>query len=403
MQITSGRIPGAIKTVLYGPEGIGKTTFASRFPAPLFIDTEGSTVHMDVRRLPKPESWLELLGEVDWVYANPAGIGTLVIDTADWAEKLCIEHVCASKQVDGLESFAYGKGYVYAMEEFGHLLDKLENIRKKGIQVLIIAHAQMRKFEQPDELGAYDRWELKLSKKIAPMVKEWSDMLIFANYKTIVVNVDGKGAAKGRNKVQGGKRVMYTSHHPCWDAKNRFGLPEETDLNFDGIRAVIEGTGAAQTSPAAPTAPNRDVGVDAAAAEATGVAHQDMSSSGLARRVEAAAQTAQKPVEGPSEYPKHDAANPSTAAMDAPQAANAANTGPEYAGIPEALARMMREAQVLPDEVRYVIAKRGIYPAQTPWSVICADTQFMNGWLLHPAVWPKVVEMAIANRDEDPF
>jgi hypothetical protein len=77
--------------------------------------------------------------------------------------------------------------------------------------------------------------------------------------------------------------------------------------------------------------------------------------------------------------------------------------GAQYAGLPDALVRMMREARVTPDEVRYVIAQKGIYPANTPWAVICGNEQFMKGWLMHPQVWPKVVEMAIQNRKDDPF
>ena len=88
--------------------------------------------------------------------------------------------------------------------------------------MVLTAHAQIKKFEQPDELGAYDRWELKLEKKTAPLTKEWADMVLFANYKTMVVNVDNQGAAKGKNKAQGGQRVMFTTHHPAWDAKNRY-------------------------------------------------------------------------------------------------------------------------------------------------------------------------------------
>ena len=34
-----------------------------------------------------------------------------------------------------------------------------------GINVVLTAHAQIRKFEQPDEMGAYDRYELKLGKR----------------------------------------------------------------------------------------------------------------------------------------------------------------------------------------------------------------------------------------------
>lgn len=393
MEIISGRIPGAYKVCLYGPEGIGKSTFASQWPEPLYIDTEDSTAQMDVRRLPKPEYWVELLNEVDWVYSHSTCCRTLVVDTADWAERLCIEFVCSERKVDSLEAFPYGKGYIFVQEQFGHLLDKLENVRKKGIHILIIAHAKLQKFEQPDELGAYDRWTMKLSKQVGPMLKEWTDALLFANYKTIVVNVDNKGATKGRNKVQGGKRVMYTSHHACWDAKNRFGLPEEMDFGYDGIRGVIEGTAnvAVETTSSGAGSPPSPEG------EGSG------SASGLARRVEAAAQAAQKPREGPAELPRSAAANPSTSAMGAARAASAADMGAEYTGLPDALARMMMEAGVKPDEVRYVIAQKGIYPANTPWAVICSNEQFMKGWLLHPQVWPKVVDAVRMNREEVPF
>ena len=57
MQITRGKRARAQKVVIYGPEGIGKSSFASQFPDPVFIDTEGSTDNMDVARLDKPTSW----------------------------------------------------------------------------------------------------------------------------------------------------------------------------------------------------------------------------------------------------------------------------------------------------------------------------------------------------------
>ena len=65
-------------------------------------------------------------------------------------------------------------------------------------------------------------------------------MLLFANYKTLVINVDNQGALKGRNKAQGGKRVIYTTHHPCWDAKNRSGLPDEIPMDYEAIQQYIE-------------------------------------------------------------------------------------------------------------------------------------------------------------------
>ena len=94
----------------------------------------------------------------------------------------------------------------------------------------------MRKFEQPDEMGAYDRWEMKLSKKVAPLLKEWADMVLFCNYKTDVIT-DSNTKSK---KAVGGRRVMYASHHPCWDAKNRYGLPDQMEMDFSQIARLFE-------------------------------------------------------------------------------------------------------------------------------------------------------------------
>lgn len=55
---------------------------------------------------------------------------------------------------------------------------------------------------------------------------------MFCNYQTYVVRGDNP---MEKSKVQGGKRVIYTSHHPCWDAKNRHGLPECLPLEYGSI------------------------------------------------------------------------------------------------------------------------------------------------------------------------
>lgn len=245
MKIIRGKIPCAKKVVIYGPEGIGKSTFASKFPEPVFIDTEGSTKDMDVARFETPSSWTMLMEQIRYVRSTPGVCKTLIIDTADWAEQMCIADLCSRYGKKGIEDFGYGNGYVYAREEFGRFLNALTEVVDTGVNVVLTAHAHLKKFEQPDEMGSYDRWELKLGKKTssqtAPLVKEWADMVLFANYKTWSVAVDEKGT---KRKAQGGARVMHTTHHPCWDAKNRYGLPDEMPFEYDGIRNVIEGNAA---------------------------------------------------------------------------------------------------------------------------------------------------------------
>lgn len=252
MNITKGKVQSAQKVVIYGPEGIGKSTFASRFPNAIFIDTEGSTKQLDITRTDKPTSWAMLGSQLDYLKANSQLLGfkTVVIDTIDWAEQLCIDDICAKHQKKGIEDFGYGNGYVYEKEEFGRFLNGLEDLIEKGINVVLTAHAQLRKFSQPDEIGEYDRWELKLGKKtgsqISPLVKEWADMVLFANYKTFAVATDDSGK---KFKAQGGQRVMYTGHHPCWDAKNRHGLESELPFDYAQIAHIFTGNSQSTEQP----------------------------------------------------------------------------------------------------------------------------------------------------------
>ena len=225
--ITKGKVETAKKVVIYGPEGIGKSTLASCFPEPVFIDTEGSTKELDVARYPTPGSWADIINCVKDCAQN-APCRTIVIDTADWAEMLCIKYTCAKCNVNGIEDVGYGKGYVYLSEYFNELLKACDKCITAGINVVFTAHAFMRKFEQPDEMGAYDRWEMKLTKKDAPML----------NYKT---NVITDQATKSK-KATGGSRVMYAAHHPCWDAKNRYGLPDSMPMSFDEIAHLFTNT-----------------------------------------------------------------------------------------------------------------------------------------------------------------
>lgn len=253
-EITSGKVSGkGLKVVLYGAEGVGKSSLAARFPNPVFIDTEGSTDGMDVRRMQKPTSWQMLRDMVTFIKNGGAPCSTLIIDTFDWAEQLCIDALCAAHSKKGIEDFGYGNGYVYEREEIARFLTQLEELTAGGINCVITCHAATRKYELPEEMGQYDRWELKLGKKtgsqISPLVKEWADMVLFLNYKTHVYATDDKGK---KHKAAGKDRVMYTSHHPCWDAKNRQGLPDELPLAYESIAHVIPdnfGSAPAQIAP----------------------------------------------------------------------------------------------------------------------------------------------------------
>lgn len=379
MEITRGKIVKAVKVCIYGPEGIGKSTLASRFPDPVFIDTEGSTNHMDVARFDAPSSWQMLIQEVEYVRNHPDCCRTLVIDTADWAEKLCIENVLAERKMKSIEDAGYGKGYTYLKEEFGKLLNLLTDVVEKGINVVITAHAQMRKFEQPDELGAYDRWELKLSKQCSPLVKEWADMILFCNYKTMVVNIDNQGAVKGKNKAQGGRRVMYTSHHPCWDAKNRFGLPEEIDMDYSQI-AHIFGT-ITRPQPAEP-APAQPV--------AAAPVYADNEQLNLLDKKTMDAVSKPEPV---PEQPKAAEPEPVPPKPEKP-AVSIYVSDPEK--IPKNLRDLMEKNNISEWDIQDAAFAKGYYPENT--LIQNMDPEFVQGWIV--AFWPQVCELIERIRKE---
>ena len=349
--VTSGTIPAPVKVVLYGPEGIGKSTFASQFPDPVFLDTEGGTKRLNVARLPAPTSWQMLMDEVAEVARGNVPCGTLVIDTADWAEKLCMEGVCAKYKVNSIEAFNYGKGYTYAKEEFAHLLDALEEVLAAGKHVVVTAHAQISRFEQPDAVGSYDRWTMKTSKQVAPLLREWCDMLLFANYKTVVEKA-GTGA-NAKNKASGGKRMLYTTHNPCWDAKNRFGLPDEVPFEFASIAAcIVPVENPTQGRTVAPSAfPN--AATDAPVRTST------------AKSSEPAPAPAERPVMVEDEPLAAPAPDP---AMQQVQAEARRDIAAELdaLGYPAALRDLMVPNNIDDSMLRHAVFQRGCYPQDMP-------------------------------------
>lgn len=352
MKITRGKLATPQRVVIYGPEGIGKTSLAARFPEPVFIDTEGSTRNFDVARYPDPNSWEGLILAVRHAMEEPQNQRTLVLDTADWAEKLCAQSVCDRAQKQGIEDFGYGKGYVYLKEEFAKLLTYLDGVIAAGVHVVVTAHAALRRVEQPDEMGSYDRWELKLTKYVAPMLKEWADLVLFCNYRTIVVQDENK-----KNKAQGGRRVMYTAHHPCWDAKNRHGLPPELPMEWESIAPAILGSVSPVSMPGMPPEPPAVV-------------------------------SPQPPCGGSAPIRGGEPA----------QAGGGGSAAPA-SDLPPALLQLMAANQVTEDEIRIAVGGQGYFPSDMPVKDYPPD--FIQGVLV--ACWPQVFEKIKQDREELPF
>jgi hypothetical protein len=234
-QITRGVVPRAQRVVIYGVESVGKTTLAAQTPNPLFLDVEDGTSHLDVPRL-SVNTWSTLEQAVKEVAAGGHDYRTLVVDSADWAEKLAVEDMLARDKKNSIEDYGYGKGYTILAEKMARWLALLDSVIARGIHVALIAHAKVARHEPPDGMQAYDRFELKLTKQSSPLIKEWADALLFANFKTRIVEAES-GKAKG---VGGKERVIYTQRSAAWDAKCRVpGVPEEIPMTWESVSPIF--------------------------------------------------------------------------------------------------------------------------------------------------------------------
>ena len=362
MNITRGPQNSAIKMLVYGPEGVGKTTFAAQAPGAVFIDTEGSTRHMDVARFDPPQELGDVLEALTYTLGHPEEIGTLVIDTVDWLEKLIFTNICAEKKLQNIEDMGYGKGYVYAKQKMQQILELLQAIVDKGVHVVLVCHSIIRKFEQPDEMGSYDRYMLKLNEKnIAPIVKEWVDLMLFVNYRTNVITDEKTKTKKGTG---GQKRIMYANHTACWDAKNRFGLPDELPFDFDQIAELFSN---AQSVEAPKTEPKSAEG----------------------GTVEVAKQLPEK-VKKPQKAPGAKMPRPDSMKSD----------DPEKDALLERLWDLMLEAYLLdPSIIQAVCSDKGYYDIAV--MIRDYDKDFIDGCLIE--AWETVRGLAQTKANDLPF
>lgn len=243
--IQSGRATSPPRLMVYGTEGIGKSTLAARAPRPVFIQTEDGLGEIDCLRFP-------LAGTLDEVAAALAALRTeshdfqsVVIDSLDWLERLVWDAVCQEYGAKSIEKVdgGYGKGYIHALSHWRTLLGQLSRLhRERQLAVILIAHAKVEKFEDP-EASPYDRYSPRLHKHASALLTEWCDAVLFATRK---FRTQTEEAGFGRKRTtahaigkDGGERILRTVGGPSCVAKNRYNLDPEVPLEWPALMAGI--------------------------------------------------------------------------------------------------------------------------------------------------------------------
>lgn len=239
--IVKGKIAKPLRVVLYGLEGVGKSTFAAGAPAPIFLGAEDGTSELDVHRFPQPRAWSDVFDAVTELATVDHGYQTLVVDTLDWLEPLCWRHVCQSsrdtngKPYGSIEDFGYGRGYVAALDEWRRLTSALEAlIAKRNMHMVVLAHSHVKAFKDP-AFESFDRHEMKLHLKAAGMWREWVDAVLFAAHDLSTIEKGGR--VRG---VMTTARFIHTQRTAAYDAKNRYDLPPRLALDWSDFYEAVQ-------------------------------------------------------------------------------------------------------------------------------------------------------------------
>ncbi len=239
--VQTGRENRPPRLMIYGQEGVGKSTYGASAPDAIFIQTEDGLGEINCHKFPLAKSLDEVLAELTALRDEDHNYKTVVIDSADWLERLIWDRVCTDFGVRSIEKAdgGYGKGYVHAVGYWRSVVSLLDDLRnKRGMIVIIIAHSKVERFEDPENT-AYDRYSPRLHKAATGLLCEWVDAVMFAT-KRFRVNKENAGFSGERGIAapigsNGGERILRTVGGPACIAKNRFGLPGEIPLSWDAF------------------------------------------------------------------------------------------------------------------------------------------------------------------------
>jgi len=246
LKIKTGKLTPPVRALIYSNAGFGKTSLASALPKALFIDIEGSSERYNVSRV-EAKTEAEVRAVLQELIKDRQGFQTVVIDTADWLSSAIGLFMCERDKVGTVAdcSGGYGKGFTEQASRFGEILTLCDTLIFKGMHVVLLAHSKIQKVSPPDKTQSFDRYEIALEKGIASQVSEWAEMILFGKFETnIVVTKDKKLKADLSEQA----RTLYTTNSAAWEAKNRFGLP--TELNIQAVEFGADGTIPAEILPA---------------------------------------------------------------------------------------------------------------------------------------------------------
>lgn len=248
------------RVLLVGPPKIGKTTFGSEWPNPVFIKAEdGDTASVELTGW-DVKTYREVIEAIEALFGEH-DFRTLVVDSMSKIEPMVWAEVCRRNNWPSIETPGFGKGYVEADLLWQELMEAVTGLRrKKAMSIVLIAHSEIKRVEDPI-VGPLDRYVPQLHKRAVDIVTKDVDVIAFMNYRISVQETTGAFNRKHRKGVGSGERAIHFTDRPGFLAGNRYDLPDEIAYQRgEGFASIAEYLPAVGTAPAeAPAASRRKV------------------------------------------------------------------------------------------------------------------------------------------------
>jgi len=244
LKVTKGQSLSPPRILIYGPPGVGKTTFAAGAgDGCIFIPTEEGADVVGVDRFDLATSVDDVMSNVDQLLNEKHDYSVVALDSLDWFEALAWDKACKDAAVASIEEIGggYGKGYLAALAYHRALLGKLTRLRReRKMACVFLAHSQVKRFEDPTT-ESFDRFEIKLHKRASDLFTEYVDLVGFANVRMTTKETTSNFGQKKIKAVGSGERVLRCASRPNFVAKTRYPIPDELPLEWGALMTAIKG------------------------------------------------------------------------------------------------------------------------------------------------------------------
>lgn len=225
--------------IAYGVHGVGKTSFASEWPDPVFIQVEqGTPGGMELSSFGEIETFDDVMDAITALCGGGHEFKTVVVDSLDAMEPLLWAACCKRNGWASIEDAGYGKGYVAADDLWRDYLGGMKHLTTIGMATVQIAHSDITRFDSPVS-DPYSRYGIKLHKRAGALVQEDADIVAFFNYRTMLKEAQVGFNNKVVHAEGGGQRQMHFEERPGFLAKNRYQMPSKLDyVRGKGYEAI---------------------------------------------------------------------------------------------------------------------------------------------------------------------